>query len=74
MTDSTSPWDRPEWWEVGVGNLIANPELLRETLENLTMMRDAAMVSARSWRDQCERARALAVRLEGELHHLQVRP
>jgi hypothetical protein len=52
--------NRPEWWEVEVGNLIADPEALRDLLDDLTM-------SITYWRHEAERARSLCVVLEGEL-------
>jgi hypothetical protein len=45
--------ERPEWWEVQISKLQADPELLRRTLHKLTSERD--------------RARLLAARLEEEL-------
>lgn len=56
--------DRPEWWEVEVGNLLANPEALRDTLDDLTM-------AITYWRHAAEKARALVILLEGELAHLE---
>jgi hypothetical protein len=49
--------DRPEWWEVQIGKLQADPELLRRTLQNLTAERD--------------RARRMAIRLEQEIADLE---
>lgn len=58
---------RPEWWEVQVGNLLANPEALAELL-------DALAAEMRHLHQEAERARNLAVRLEGELARLEAGP
>jgi hypothetical protein len=58
---------RPEWWEVQVGNLLADPEALRELL-------DALGTEMRHLHQELERARNLCVRLEGELARLEAGP
>jgi hypothetical protein len=52
--------ERPEWWEVQIGNLMADPEALREVLE-----KQAGQINF--WRDRWGRAALLAARLEEEL-------
>jgi hypothetical protein len=63
--------ERPEWWQVQVGNLIDDPEKLRAMLERMSTNLALTTLAMRHWEAQAERARAWAVRLEGELARLE---